>query len=83
MPKFDKALSISLVVAILAALGGIIYFAVTPQQNEKFTEFYILGSQGEAENYPEQVAPGANVDVIIGVVNHENQPTTYHGRFAS
>jgi uncharacterized membrane protein len=77
MPKLDKALSIALVVAILAALGSIVYFVTTPQQNEKFTEFYILGSQGKAENYPQQVIVGDNVDVIIGVVNHEYQPTTY------
>ena len=78
MPKLDKALSIALVVAILAALGSIVYFVTTPQQNEKFSEFYLLGSQGKAENYPQQVIVGANVDVIIGVVNHEYQPTTYY-----
>lgn len=77
MPKLDKALSIALVVAILAALGGIVYFAATPQPNEKFTEFYILGPQGKAENYPRQVIAGDDVDVIIGVVNHEYQPATY------
>lgn len=77
MPKLGKALFISLVVAIVVALSGIVYFVVTPQQNEKFTEFYILGSEGKAENYPQQVILGANVDVFIGVVNHEYQPITY------
>lgn len=80
MPRWDKALSISLVVAILVVLGGIVYFAITPQPSEKFTEFYILGSQGKADNYPQQVIVGANVDVIIGVVNHEYQPATYRIR---
>ncbi len=77
MPRLDKVLSISLVVAILAALGSIVYFVTTPQQNEKFTEFYILGPEGKAENYPQQVILGTNVDVIIGVVNHEYQPAMY------
>ncbi len=77
MPKLGKALFISLVVAIVVALSGIVYFVVTPQQNEKFTEFYILGSEGKAENYPQQVMLGANVDVIMGVVNHEHQPARY------
>jgi len=77
MPRLDKALTISLVVAILAALGGIVYLAATPQLGEKFSEFYLLGSQGKAENYPQQVMLGANVDVIVGVVNHEYQPTIY------
>jgi uncharacterized membrane protein len=78
MPRLDKALSISLVVAIVVALGYLGYLIATPQQNEKFTEFYILGSEGKAENYPQQVILGANVDVIIGVVNHEYQPAAYH-----
>jgi len=80
MPRLNKTLSISLVVALLAALGGIVYLAITPQTSEKFTEFYLLGSQGKADNYLQQVVLGANVDVIIGVVNHEYQPATYHIR---
>jgi uncharacterized membrane protein len=77
MLKLDKALFIALVVAILAALGGIIYLAVTPQPGEKFTEFYILDSQGKAENYPQQVILGADTEVTVGVVNHEYQPAAY------
>jgi len=77
MPRLNKALSIALVVAIVVALGWLGYLIATPKPGEKFTEFYILGSQGKAENYPQQVIAGANVDVIIGVVNHEYQPTTY------
>ena len=73
----NKTLSVFLIIAILAALGGIVYFVATPQQNEKFSEFYVLGLGGKAENYPRQVILGANVDVIIGVVNHEYQPATY------
>jgi uncharacterized membrane protein len=77
MLRLDKALFIALVVAILAALGGIIYLAATPQPGEKFTEFYILNPQGKAEDYPWQVMLGANVEVTIGVVNHEYQPAAY------
>lgn len=79
MPRLDldKALSISLVVAIVAVLGCLGYLIATPRSGEKFTEFYILGTQGMAENYPQQVILGANVDVIIGVVNHEHQPASY------
>jgi uncharacterized membrane protein len=77
MPRLDKALSILLAVAILAALGYLGYLIATPNPGEKFTEFYILGPQGKAENYPQQVILGANVDGIIGVVNHEYQPASY------
>lgn len=77
MLRLDKALFIALVVAILATLGGIIYLAATPQPYEKFTEFYILNPQGKAEDYPWQVTLGADVEVTIGVVNHEYQPAAY------
>jgi uncharacterized membrane protein len=77
MPRLNKALFIALAVAIVVALGGIVYLAATPQPGEKFTEFYILGSQGKAEDYPRQVTLGADVEVTIGVVNHEYQPAAY------
>jgi uncharacterized membrane protein len=77
MLRLDKALFIALVVVILAALGGIIYLAAVPQPDEKFTEFYILGSQGKAADYPQQVMPGEEVELTVGVVNHEYQPAAY------
>jgi len=77
MLKLNKALFISLVVAIVAALGCLGYIIATPNPGEKFTEFYILGPEGKAENYPQQVLGGTNIDIIIGVVNHEYQPARY------
>jgi len=50
----------------------------TPKPDDKFTEFYILDTEGKAENYPKQVILGASTDVIVGVVNHEYQPEKYH-----
>ena len=75
--KLDRGLSISLMVAIVAALGCLGYFVATPNQGEKFTEFYILGTEGKAEGYPKQVILGDPVDIVIGVVNHEYQPASY------
>ena len=77
MLKLNKALFISLVVAIVAALGWLGYLIATPSPGEKFTEFYILGPEGKAGDYPQQVILGEDVDVIIGVVNHEYQPARY------
>jgi len=77
VPTLNKALSISLVVAIAAALGCLGYVVVTPKQGEKFTEFYILNIEGKAEDYPKQVILGSPVNIIIGIVNHEHQPTSY------
>ena len=76
----NKALTIFLIVAIVATLGFIIYMVATPQKGEKFTEFYILSAEGKAQNYPKQVILGEPVDILIGVVNHEYQPASYQAK---
>jgi len=77
MSNLDKGLSIGLVVAIVAALGCLGYVIANPKHGEKFTEFYILGPEGKAEDYPQQVMLGEEARVILGIVNHEHQPTSY------
>jgi len=77
MGNLDKALSVVLIVAIVAALGWLGYVIAQPKGGEKFTEFYILGPGGQAENYPKQVIVGKEAKVILGIVNHEHQPTSY------
>ncbi len=44
---------------------------------EPFTEFYILGPDGTAENYPTDYVLGENGTVIIGIINHEQKPVNY------
>jgi len=77
MSNLDKGLSVGLVVAIVAALGCLGYVIANPKQGEKFTEFYILGPEGKAENYPQQVTVGEEARVILGIVNHEYQSLGY------
>ncbi len=77
MTNLDKVLSVVLIVAIVAALGCLGYVIASPRQGEKFTEFYILGPEGKAENYPREVTVGEEARVILGIVNHEYQPTSY------
>jgi len=78
MSKLDKSLSISLAVAIVAALACLGYVAATPKQSNKFTEFYILNIEGKAENYPDKVALGEPVNIIVSVINNEYEPASYH-----
>jgi len=77
MLKLDKILSIFLAVAIVVALGFIIYLEVTPKEDEKFTEFYILSTDGKAQNYPRQAISGEPVEIVLGVINHEYQTASY------
>ncbi len=77
MSRLSRTLFILLVVAIVVTTGFIIYIAVTPQKANKFTEFYILNTDGKAGDYPKQVIVDNAVDVLLGVVNHEYQPADY------
>lgn len=75
--KIDKILSVILIIAIVLAIAMVVYVIVTPKQGEKFTEFYILGPGGNASGYPTELKVGEAGEVIIGVVNHEYDTTTY------
>jgi uncharacterized membrane protein len=49
---FNKSLSIILIVAIFGALGALGYTIAVPKTGEIFSEFYILGFNGKAQDYP-------------------------------
>jgi uncharacterized membrane protein len=75
--NLNKVISVSMGVVVLFALGSLGYIATMPKQVERFTEFYILGVDGEAASYSKQVGPGQPLEVIIGIVNHEHAATIY------
>ena len=77
MSQFNKGLFIFQVIAIVAAIGGIVYLAVTPKPGDRFTEFYILGSGEKASGYPKEATLGNSAEVILGVVNREGQTASY------
>jgi uncharacterized membrane protein len=75
--RLDKALTVLLVISIIASVTALVYVIVTPKQGEKFTEFYILGPGGMAYDYPTAVQAGNQSTVIVGVVNHEYALVNY------
>ncbi len=75
--KFDRILTIILVISVLVSLVALAYVVVSPKQGEKFTEFYILGMDGKADNYTTQFIQGDSGQVIVGVVNHEYERVKY------
>lgn len=76
--RTGKILSLILVLSIILAVATTAYIIVTPKEGESFTEFYILGPEGMASDYPTNLTTGQEGNVIIGVVNHENENTDYH-----
>lgn len=70
---------LSLIIIFLLALGvlSIIYIIVNPQPSEKFTEFYVLGADGKAGNYPVNLTRNETGKITIGVVNQEYKTVDY------
>lgn len=74
---WDRIVVVALVLAIFGSLGAFIYVIATPKTMGEFTEFYILGENGEATYYPERVTAGEESHLTVGVVNREGQKVLY------
>jgi uncharacterized membrane protein len=75
--NLDKTLSSILIVILIVAVSATVYIIVNPNPGEKFTEFYILGQDNKAGNYPTNLSVSEQGNVTIGIVNHEQSTTTY------
>lgn len=75
--KIDQALTLILIASIIIAATTLIYVLITPKTGEKFTEFYILGPNGLADDYPQNLTTNQNATVILGIANHEYQQMNY------
>ena len=77
---WDRILLVVLAVVIIGAIGTLVYVARPPATDTPFTEFYLLGPEGRAENYPDVIVLGEETTVILGVVNQEQKTTDYRVR---
>ena len=75
--KLSKTLSIVLGVILVFAIAALVYIIVAPKVGERFTEFYILGPEGKAANYPDEVALGEEAWVKVSIVNREYREMSY------
>ena len=75
--RTERILSIILIISIVLAIATTVYIIVKPKEGEKFTEFYILGPDGKASDYPTNLTNGQKGSLIIGVANHEYATTDY------
>ena len=73
----DKVLSVVLVLAIVGAIGTLGYVIVNPKAGERFSEFYVLGTEGKAEGYSTELKLGERGEIILGIINHEQEETDY------
>ncbi len=78
LSNLDRVLSVVLVLSVLAAIGAVAYTVAAPRAGEGFTEFYVLGLEGDVEDYPGELVMGEEAIVIVGIVNHEGKEKSYH-----
>jgi len=77
MPLLDKLVTIALASCVVVVACFLAYIAVIPRGGDRFTEFYLLGPNGNMSNFPSTLnvsQPGA---VTIGLVNREGITTSY------
>lgn len=75
--RANRVLSVVLIAAIMGMLGTIGYAVATPKEEDRFTEFYILGPEGMAEEYPEELMVGETATLVVGIINYESVAENY------
>ncbi len=51
--RLDRTLTVILLLSIIASVAVLAFVIAVPKQGETFTEFYVLGPDGKADNYPD------------------------------
>lgn len=64
-------------ILLFVSIAAIVFVILVPAEGEHYTEFYILGKDGIAADYPELLRIGEPETVIIGVHNHEYRDVSY------
>lgn len=79
-PEYDPALEQTLIktmVFLILLVSAVVVYANVARVPEKFTAFYILGSNGMAENYPSEIYINIPTKILVGIENHEYEPVNY------
>jgi uncharacterized membrane protein len=73
----DKALVVATVGLLIASGGLAVHIATTPRTGEQFTELYVLGEQGMADDYPTNLTVNETGHITIGAINREHESVDY------
>ncbi len=75
--NLDRSISAFILIIILIGVIGVFYLVLNPIPSEKFTEFYILDSNGRAIDYPSKLNVGEKSNLTVVVVNREYSESSY------
>lgn len=75
--KVERLISIIIMIGIILGIIGIFYIMLNPNEGDNYTEFYLLGTNGKAGDYPTHLTTGETGKLTLGIVNHEYSNTSY------
>jgi uncharacterized membrane protein len=76
----DKVLTAGLVPLIIAAAVLLGYFVIGPGStgvDVPFTEFYLMGADGQWGDYPRELRAGESGEITVGITNYEQRRVAY------
>ena len=73
----DKALTVGVVVSVAFMASAFAYVMVVPRTPDRYTTFYLLGTNGTVGSYPSRLNVSEQTQVTLGVLNREGSTTTY------
>jgi len=77
MPLIDKLLTIGIAVMLIASVSVLAWAIATPRVGETFTQLAILGPDGMAAGYPNELVVGQDGRVLLSVKSFEHEPMSY------
>ncbi len=76
--SWTNMISTGILIFFITLAAGMLFFVITtPGIGERFTEFYILGPDGKADNYTIDLKYNSPAQILVGVVNHEYVSVNY------
>ncbi|MEE8413708.1 MAG: DUF1616 domain-containing protein [Dehalococcoidales bacterium] len=75
--RLDRTLFVALALIIFSGIAALFYSVGVPMTAERFTEFYLLGNEGQADNYPTELMTGDEATVKVGIINREQETASY------
>ncbi|MDO5851766.1 MAG: DUF1616 domain-containing protein [Methanobacteriaceae archaeon] len=77
MNTLNKIIKGFLITMIIICIISVVYLILIHNPGESYTEFYILGSDNTANNYPSNITLNSQKQVTIGIENHEHETQKY------
>lgn len=74
---YDRALSAIILIFLIIGVIGVFYMILNPSEVNNYSEFYLLGQSGKADNYPTNLSMGEKGNLTVGVINHELSSSNY------